>query len=101
MINENITGTNHEIYAEFSTISAYIELLVRSNFACYIMNAIYCAPSALETKLRYIRPSCIVGDILAWKEGLVPYFQFQHSVFSTFSYSSGEYSGLLFDNCKR
>jgi hypothetical protein len=100
MINENISGTTDEKYAIFSTVSGYIELLLESNFGPFLLNPLY-APPPPDTASLYIRPSVYVGDIIVWKEGLIPYYQFQNDIFSTYAMQSVEASTILYDRCKR
>ena len=42
-------------------------------------------PDATQKKLKYIKPSVMVGDIIIWKEGLLPYHQFFDRTYCGFS----------------
>ena len=95
------TLPGNKLHADFSTLSVYVEMLCRSNFACYLYNPNYCPPATVEKKLKYIKPSTRVGDIVIWKQGLLPYCQFFERVYCAFSQTGAEASSLVFDNCKR
>jgi hypothetical protein len=57
---------------QYTTVFAYLNILLHSSIADLLLNPYYCPPDANARHVKYLRPRSDPSELILWQQGLMP-----------------------------